>query len=392
MRVNSPNSGPGATPGADGWSSAVDKSASSGAARPSTTTADSAAGGLRERRPPAATGTRSAVAPRGAVLPSIRPATPEASPKEVAPTLRRGADLPTFESKTAGQPEQRLKANDDLRDKLDAGMFPYQRIAKGNYQPSDPLSSAVADKVWSAEDRSTRPGQKGLLPSDQVERPTGTLVDNKSGLVVSVLVNHKDKDIAAVFGGTTSGRVAGSPIRLALGNAEMAVPQWTANARTALGLPTKSHDQAQRVVSALKELQQTPQFSNLAGYSVSTMGHSKGGGEAASSGIANYSLSAPVTVTGLSSAPLHDSQLRQYAKLGIDVADAEQHINVYSVKLDVVPNLGHLMSGVGATVVGTEHFFSGGQADPLTRHVMSDQLIRAQLTKQDDAIRHAAAG
>ncbi|WP_431259361.1 hypothetical protein ACQ86G_03600 [Roseateles chitinivorans] len=311
---------------------------------------------------------------------------PAAASPELHPAALRGSQLPTFESKTAGQPEQRLKANDALRDKLDAGMFPYQRIAKGNYQPSDALSSAVADKVWSAEDRASRPGQKGLLPSNQVERPTGTLVDNKSGLVVSVLVNHKDKDIAAVFGGTTSGRVAGSPLRLALGNAEMAVPQWTANARTALGLQTKSHDQAQRVVGALKELQQTPQFSSLSGYSVSTMGHSKGGGEAASSGIANYSMAAPVTVTGLSSAPLNDSQLRKYAKLGIDVADAEQHINVYSVKLDVVPNLGHLMRGVGATVVGTEHFFSGGLADPLTRHVKSDQLIRAQLARQDAAI------
>jgi hypothetical protein len=326
------------------------------------------------------------------VLPNLRPAIPDATPSEPHPTVLRGAQLPTFESKTAGLPEQRLKANDDLRDKLDAGMFPYQRIAKGNYQPSDSLSSAVADKVWTAGDRANGPGQKGLLPSSQVERPTGTLVDNKSGLVVSVLVNHKDKDIAAVFGGTTAGRVAGSPVRLALGNAEMAVPQWTANARTALGLPTKSHDQAQRVVSALKELQQTPQFSKLADYSVSTMGHSKGGGEAASSGIANYSMAAPVTVTGLSSAPLNNSQLKNYAKLGIDVADAEQHINVYSVKLDVVPNLGHLMRGVGATVVGTEHFFSGGLADPLTRHVKSDDLIRAQLTRQDDSIRLAAGG
>ncbi|ANH69152.1 hypothetical protein [Mitsuaria sp. 7] len=391
MRVNSPNSGSGA-PGADGWSSAVDKSSSSGSLRPSTTTADNAAGGLRERRPPASAGSRSAVAPRGAVLPSIRPAIPETSPKDVALPLRRGADLPTFESKTASQPEQRLKANEDLREKLDAGMFPYQRIAKGNYQPSDALASAVADKVWSAEERVSRPGQKGLLPSSQIERPAGTLVDNSSGHVASLLVNHKTEDIAAVFGGTTAGRVAGPPLRLALGNAEMAIPQWTANARTALGLPTKSHDQAQRVVGAIKELQQTPEFSHLAHYSVSTMGHSKGGGEAASSGIANYSLAAPVTVTGLSSAPLNKSQLRDYAKLGIDVADAEQHINVYSVKLDVVPNLGHLMRGVGATVVGTEHFFSGGLADPLTRHVMSDQLIRAQLTKQDDAIKNAAAG
>lgn len=387
MRVNSPHSGPGTTPAADAWSSAVDKSSSTGAARPAGTPADHAASGLRERRPPASAGSRAAVAPRGAVLPGIRSATPEASPKDVDATLRRGAQLPTFEAKTAGLPEQRLKANADLRDKLDAGMFPYQRIAKGNYRPSDPLSSAVADKVWSAAERVSVPGQKGLLPASQVERPAGTLVDNKSGLVVSVLVNHKDKDIAAVFGGTTSGRVAGSPLRLALGNGEMAIPQWTANARTALGLPTKSHDQAQRVVGAIKELQQTPQFNSLAGYSVSTMGHSKGGGEAASSGIANYSLSAPVKVTGLSSAPLHESQLRHYAKLGIDVADAEQHIDVYSVKLDVVPNLGHLLRGVGATVVGTEHFFSGGLADPLTRHVKSDQLIRAQLARQDDAIR-----
>ncbi|OWQ47535.1 hypothetical protein CDL60_08910 [Roseateles noduli] len=324
--------------------------------------------------------------------PGIKAMMPGASSPELHPAVTRGAQLPTFEAKTAHLPEQRLKANEALRDKLDAGMFPYQRIAKGNYQPSDPLSSAVADKVWSASERVGSPGQKGLLPSSQVERPTGTLVDNRSGLVVSVLVNHKDKDIAAVFGGTTAGRVAGSPVRLALGNAEMAIPQWTANARTALGLPTKSHDQAQRVVGALKELQQTPQFSQFADYSVSTMGHSKGGGEAASSGIANYSLGAPVRVTGLSSAPLNDSQLRQYAKLGIDVADAEQHINVYSVKLDVVPNLGHLLRGVGATVVGTEHFFSGGLSDPLTRHVKSDQLIRAQLTRQDDAIRLSAGG
>ncbi|WP_431264991.1 hypothetical protein ACQ859_05985 [Roseateles chitinivorans] len=387
MRVNSPNGGPGATPGADAWSSSVDKSSSTGGVRSPGASTDNAAGGLRERRPPTAAGSRTAVAPRGATLPGIKAMMPAAASPELHPAALRGSQLPTFESKTADLPEQRLKANDALRDKLDAGMFPYQRIAKGNYQPSDALSSAVADKVWSAADRAGQPGQKGLLPSNQVERPTGTLVDNKSGLVVSVLVNHKDKDIAAVFGGTTSGRVAGSPLRLALGNAEMAVPQWTANARTALGLPTKSHDQAQRVVGALKELQQTPQFSNLSGYSVSTMGHSKGGGEAASSGIANYSMAAPVTVTGLSSAPLNDSQLRKYAKLGIDVADAEQHINVYSVKLDVVPNLGHLMRGVGATVVGTEHFFSGGLADPLTRHVKSDQLIRAQLARQDEAIR-----
>jgi len=52
-----------------------------------------------------------------------------------------------------------------------------------------------------------------------------------------------------------------------------------------------------------------------------------------------------------------------------------------------VPNLGHLLRGVGATVVGTEHCFSGGLADPLTRHVKSDQLIRAQPARQDDAVR-----
>ncbi len=361
MKVPSPSAESAGMPGAEAWSSAVDRPSTAGMRRSPATPQDASIAEFRERRPPSSPGTRSAVAPRG-------------------------AQLPTFESKTADLPENRLKANADLRDKLDAGMFPYQRIAKGNYQPSDALSTAVADKVWSAGDRATQPGQKGLLPSSQIERPAGTLVDNRSGLVVSVLVNHKDKDIAAVFGGTTSGRVAGPPLRLALGNAEMAVPQWTANARTALGLPTKSHDQAERVVGALKELKQTPQFSQLADYSVSTMGHSKGGGEAASSAIANYSLAEPVKVTGLSSAPLNDAQLRQYTKLGIDVADAEQHVNVYSVKLDVVPNLGHLLRGVGATVVGTEHFFSGGLADPLTRHVMSDQLIRAQLTRQDEAI------
>lgn len=307
------------------------------------------------------------------------------------PKPLRGHDLPTFPSRTASLPEQQLKANEGLREKIDLGMFPYQRIAQGNYQPNDAFATAVADKVWTSSERASRPGSKGLLPSSQVERPAGTLVDTSSGLVGSLLVNDKTQDIGIVFGGTTAGRVAGSPARLALGNLEMALPQWTANAKTALGRPTKSHDQARRIVSAVKELQQTPQFSHLANYSVSTLGHSKGGGEAASSGLANYSLKSPVEVTGLSSAPLNDRQLREFAKLGIDVANAEQHVNVYSVKLDVVPNLGNLLRGVGATAVGTEHFFSAGPlADPLTRHVKSDQIIKAALDRQDDAIRHAA--
>lgn len=383
--------------GGEGWSSGVERGAPASSGRatgPAPSALDGGPpalpSGLRERRA-AAGPLRAAVPPRAAVLPS--------SPGHVAQhrTLSnaqaqppRGQQLPTFESLTAHQPEQRLKANADLRDKLDAGMFPYQRIAKGNYQPNDALSKAVADKVWSSSERANEPGKKGLLPSEHVQRPTGTLVDNASGLVVSLLVNHKDKDIAAVFGGTASGRVAGSPLKLALGNTEMTVPQWTANARTALGLPTRSHDQAQRVVSAVKDLQSTPEFRNLADYSVSTMGHSKGGGEAASAAIANHTFAAPIKVTGLSSAPLNQAQLRQFARQGIDVADAAQHIDIHSVKLDLVPNLGHLLKGVGATAVGTEHFYPAGPlTDPLTRHVMSDKIIRAELQKQDDAIRQS---
>lgn len=361
--------------------------------------------GLRERRSAAHASGHSA--PPRSALPSVgTPTVPNARTSTSASAAAgaggietssakplRAHQRPSFEALTPTSVDQRLQAHADLRQKLDAGMFPYQRVAKGDYRPNDRLSTAVAAQVWRPDERASATGGKGLLPASRVERPQGTLVDNASGLVVSLLVNDKTRDIAAVFGGTTSGRVAGSPLRLALGNAEMAVPQWTANARTALGLPTRSHDQAQRVVAAVKDLQHTPAFRNLANYSVSTMGHSKGGGEAASAAIANHRFAAPIEVTGLASAPLNQAQLRRFAEQGIDVADAEQAIHVHSVKLDLVPNLGHLLRGVGATVVGTEHSYPAGPlADPLSRHVYSDRFIHAELDRRDEALRPGSAG
>jgi hypothetical protein len=185
----------------------------------------------------------------------------------------------------------------------------------------------------------------------RVQSHFGVIVDGDTGLVVTVLANPKTKEVVAAFGGTTSGRTVRGNTSLA-GDAFVDLPivtrQWLANAQSVFGSVPRSYKLARDVLQHLQnELVKPP----WAGFVLRTVGHSKGGAEAA---YAALSLQEPVCASVFG--PNHLSAGLVASLPRDNVARAPELVKSYSVETDMVPQL-HRYLGGGHHAVGTEHFY-----------------------------------
>jgi hypothetical protein len=119
------------------------------------------------------------------------------------------------------------------------------------------------------------------LSNAGVERSDGTIADPKSGLLATVLVNPTTQEVVLSFGGTSSGKKIGGDVaaRAAIGkNFMTTMSQWGANLHAGMGGVPRSYEQAGDLAGKLQErMASTPGMEN---FTVRTVGHSKGGGEA----------------------------------------------------------------------------------------------------------------
>jgi len=298
------------------------------------------------------------------------------APRQAAPPSLKQAPMPT-------DPQALKKVLADA----ELASFPYTREPTGNYRPSDALAGVVANQVWPrGADHAGGRWSRGLLPARSVERPAGTLVDTKSGLVMSVLVDEKNKEIAAVFGGTLSGAKVGGPGTLAVGNAAISVAQWAANLKAGLGLSKlgvepKSYRQAK---AAVKTLGTVIEDGPYAGYRLRVLGHSKGAGEATHAGLSNATPESPIEVEGFSSSHLSQGLIAQLPAPSRDLPFAQRWVHHYVVKGDVVPGLSKLRF-LRIPGIGTEHHYPQDPAvgwGPLSAHVHNVDHLRGHVDRQ----------
>lgn len=256
--------------------------------------------------------------------------------------------------------------------------FPYHRDVTTAFRPSQELASLVAEQVWPRPDDHAGNGRAtGLLPDEAVDKPAGTLVDTRTGAVMSFLVNEERKEVVAVFGGTSSGPFVGSPMELIVRNAGISVPQWQANIQASFpGELPESYDQADAAVKTLAAEIQTREY---AGYSLRTAGHSKGAAEATYATLRNSTTKAPVPASGFSSSHLSESLIDRAPVENQDPRNVHNLVNHYSVSTDVVPRLAQLPL-LGIKGVGTEFRFPPSSkvgVDPLSAHVYYREHLKS---------------
>ena len=216
-----------------------------------------------------------------------------------------------------------------------------------------------------------------LLGLDELadERHSGTLVDPKSGLTASLLVNEKNKEIVIVFGGTTSGKKTGGDLlaRSRPGkNFMTTLSQWGANFKAALGGVPKSYKQAADLSEKIQGLTKNQMrdselnFSNFSGYNLRLIGHSKGGGEAM---YASLKQITPITTVTLCPSHLSDGIVKGLPLENVN--QAKEKITSYSPYGDPVSALRGLP---GISGLGTGYHFAGDtNGNPIDFH---DQFLR----------------
>lgn len=180
--------------------------------------------------------------------------------------------------------------------------------------------------------------QRKGLRNDGDPANWGNFVDSKSGLAANVVVDKANKEVKVIFGGTTAGAYHNEEIsnysflKRSKNNAISTLSQWVSNIKAGLGIKPHSLEQAANLTS--KVLEQIKNIPELADYTVSTIGHSKGASEAV---YAALSQPEPLKAVGFSSADLGGALVRSLPPE--NVARAKELISHYHVKADIVPNL-----------------------------------------------------
>jgi hypothetical protein len=179
--------------------------------------------------------------------------------------------------------------------------------------------------------------RKGLR-NDGDRANWGNFVDSKSGLAANVVVDKANKEVKIIFGGTTAGKYHNEDVnnysflKRSKNNAISTLSQWVSNIKAGLGIKPHSLEQAANLTS--KVLEQIKTIPALKGFTVSTIGHSKGASEAV---YAALSQPEPLKVVGFSSADLGGSLVRGLPPE--NVARSKELISHFHVKADLVPNL-----------------------------------------------------
>ncbi|PTU64513.1 hypothetical protein DB032_06100 [Chromobacterium sp. Panama] len=240
----------------------------------------------------------------------------------------------------APQPLERLNpepARQRLKDSALLANFPYSRD----------LDSLRATQ-WSPDAELARLLAKGSTLEFQPQQ--ARLMDPESGLVAYVFRNKAEGDIRLVFGGTTSGRGVGGLAQRNLKNLASVARQWRANiGNAAFGGRPACYAQAAQLTRKLQSLAAGLPLmrSGEPGYTVSTGGHSLGGGMAAYAAMQLSTPQRPVHAECFSSAQFgRGLQNELLARHGNDLDQARAaaaHIRHYCVQGDLVPALDGLL-------------------------------------------------
>lgn len=240
----------------------------------------------------------------------------------------------------APQPLERLNpepARQRLKDSALLANFPYSRD----------LDSLRATQ-WSPDAELARLLAKGSKLEFQPQQ--ARLMDPESGLVAYVFRNKAEGDIRLVFGGTTSGRGVGGLAQRNLKNLASVARQWRANiGNAAFGGRPACYAQAAQLTRKLQSLAAGLPLmrSGEPGYTVSTGGHSLGGGMAAYAAMQLSTPQRPVHAECFSSAQFgRGLQNELLARHGNDLDQARAaaaHIRHYCVQGDLVPALDGLL-------------------------------------------------
>ncbi len=209
-----------------------------------------------------------------------------------------------------------------------------------------------------AELKSAKAGNWGaefgpLIQSIQVGGEQNNIGDNgivtKSGLTAFIFADETTKEVRLVFGGTTSGEVAGDLNTRTKGNLLTTAKQWLANIKNVFSGTPDSYKEAAKLTAEVKKLLPDE-------YKLSLSGHSKGGGESAYAAMMLAAKTGePVKSINFSSAEL-GSKLKQnianellksgtpQGELGDKLKSLSQNMLHVKVKGDPVPNM-HKMFG-----------------------------------------------
>ena len=242
----------------------------------------------------------------------------------------------TFE-KTA--PPQSREGLEKLKRDAQLAALPYTNTVIGEGYDAR-LTTALAYQLDAAlrEDYANPATKRQGLCSDSDVASWGHFVDQKSGLAANVVVDSANHEIKVVFGGTTSGLQQYQDInnysflKRSRHNAVSTLSQWVSNIKAGLGIKPHSLEQAANLTKKVVEL--SKQIPALQGYSVSTVGHSKGSAEAV---YAALSQPEPLHAVGFSSADLGGALVRGLPPE--NVARAKELVSHVHVRADVVPNL-----------------------------------------------------
>ncbi|WP_431103496.1 hypothetical protein [Roseateles noduli] len=262
---------------------------------------------------------------RGGPLSSLRPQPQTTSgfyEKRAMPT-----DLPSLE---------RLTCNAAL------ARFPYERD-DAQLPPGWSPCEALAVKLRTALG----------LRSSGVEHADGTLVDRGTGLTAVVLQHPETREVVLSFGGTTAGKKTGETVleRSRPGqNFGSTMAQWGANLKAGAGHLPESYRQAADLLLETQNHLQQP--SELKGFAVRVVGHSKGANEAI---FASLRAQNPVPVTAFCPPHLSDGLVHRLPPRNL--ARATELVESFSPRGDVVSALRSLLPNVHGLGIG--HHFDG---------------------------------
>lgn len=167
----------------------------------------------------------------------------------------------------------------------------------------------------------------------------GLLKDSKTGLVVYIFHNKIRQEIRLVFGGTTSGDAVSGGAPRYMKNPRTFINQCNANINNVFGDIPACYKQASQLLHHLQLLMQHEKWEK---YSLSTSGHSLGGGLAAYSALKVSGTKKAIRAECFSSAQLglglQNDLLEQYSNLD-NLKKVKGNINHYYVDGDIIPKL-----------------------------------------------------
>jgi len=236
-------------------------------------------------------------------------------------------------------PPQTREGLEKLKRDAQLATIPYTNKAIGEGFDSA-LTTELAYRVDVAlrSDYANPTTQRKGVRNDGDPANWGNFVDSKSGLAANIVVDKANREVKIIFGGTTAGKYHNEDInnfsflKRSKHNAVSTLSQWVSNIKAGLGIKPHSLEQAANLTS--KVLEQIQNVPGLQGYTVSTIGHSKGASEAV---YAALSQETPLKAVGFSSADLGGALVRGLPPE--NVARAKELVSHFHVKADLVPNL-----------------------------------------------------